>query len=192
MSSSRKNKIPSHEASDEEESMTEETYVKKHRKRVSHGPKNSNEIFDELMDNQLSTVPPQWKLSLTDMKRICKYVDTSIFDPTQCCIWRGYITNMNNSNKGTYVNFYFKNKKVALHRLLYSNFVSPLESNEYLKFNCENKGICCNIHHYEKYKYSKNSTKQQKSVKPEEVKKSKDTLVFNAQDTYKIRIDFSK
>lgn len=91
------------------------------------------------------------------MKRICKYIDTSIFDKNKCCLWNGYITNINNSNKGTYVNFYFRNKKVALHRLLYSNFVAPLNSSEYLKFNCDNKGICCNINHYEKYKYSKNN-----------------------------------
>ena len=61
---------------------------------------------------------------------------------------------MNNMHKGTYINFYFKNKKVALHRLLYSNYVSPLTIHEYLKFSCENKGVCCNVTHYKKYKYS--------------------------------------
>jgi hypothetical protein len=105
------------------------------------------------------------------MKRICKYIDTSIFDQANCCIWNGYITNMNNSNKGTYVNFYFRNKKVALHRLLYSNFVAPLDSSEYLKFNCDNKGICCNINHYEKYKYSKSNGIVKKEQKHKEPKK---------------------
>lgn len=112
--------------------------------------KNSNEIFKELIKRQLPDIPSQWKLNINDMKRICKYIESSIFNKGECCIWRGYITNMNNSNKGTYVNFYFRNKKVALHRLLYSNFVAPLDSSEYLKFNCDNKGICCNINHYEK------------------------------------------
>ena len=116
---------------------------------------NKTIISQEMIKNQLPNIPIEWKLSVNDIKRICKYIDTSIFDKKKCCIWKGYITNKNNTNKGTYINFYFHNKKIALHRLLYSNFVSTLDSSEYLKFNCENKGICCNINHYEKYKYSK-------------------------------------
>lgn len=127
--------------------------------------KNSNEIFKELIKKQLPDVPSKWKLNINDMKRICKYIETSIFDKNNCCMWTGYVTNMNNSNKGTYVNFYFKNKKVALHRLLYSNFVAPLDSSEYLKFNCDNKGTCCNINHYEKYKYSKNNNNNNNNIK---------------------------
>ena len=55
---------------------------------------------------------------------------------------------------GTYVNFYFRKKKVALHRLLYINFIGHLDDDEYLKFNCENKGKCCNVHHMNKFKYN--------------------------------------
>src|SRR5579875_96341 len=116
-------------------------------------PKNSNEIFKELIQRQLPNIPIQWKLGINDIKRICKYINTSIFDKKNCCIWNGYVTNFNNSVKGSYINFYFRNKKVALHRLLYSNFVEPLGTDEYLKFNCPNKGRCCNINHYDKYKY---------------------------------------
>src|SRR3984885_3781150 len=137
--------------------------------------KNSNEIFKELIKKQLSNIPVQWKLGINDMKRICKYINTSIFDTDKCCIWKGYITNINNSSKGTYVNFYFRNKKVALHRLLYSNFIAPLNSNEYLKFNCDNKGICCNINHYEKYKY---------------LKTIKETDVVKKEDKDDLTIDF--
>ena len=125
------------------------------------------------------------------MKRICKYIDTSIFDNNQCCIWNGYITNINNSNKGTYVNFYFRNKKVALHRLLYSNFVAPLSSSEYLKFNCDNKGICCNINHYEKYKYSKNNIIIKKDHKHKENKKEiKEITIVGSDDPGKLVVDF--
>lgn len=153
--------------------------------------KNSNEIFKELIKYQLTDVPPQWKLNINDMKRICKYINTSIFDETNCCIWNGYITNMNNSNKGTYVNFYFRNKKVALHRLLYSNFVAPLDSSEYLKFNCSSKGICCNVNHYEKYKYSKNTTLVKKESKPRETKKDiKDIVIIGTADPDQLVIDF--
>lgn len=127
--------------------------------------RNNELIFNELVDSQLHNVPEEWKLSVNDIKRICKYINSSIFDETKCCKWNGYITNINNSHKGTYVNFYFRNKKVALHRLLYSNFVEPLDSSEYLKFNCDNKGICCNVNHYEKYKYSKRSTTKKSKKK---------------------------
>ena len=153
--------------------------------------KNSNEIFKELIKHQLPDVPTLWKLNINDMKRICKYITTSIFDENNCCIWNGYITNMNNSNKGTYVNFYFRNKKVALHRLLYSNFVAPLDSSEYLKFNCDNKGICCNINHYEKYKYSKNNMIAKKDQKHKESKKEiKDIVIIGSDDPDKLIIDF--
>lgn len=153
--------------------------------------KNSNEIFKELIKSQLSDIPAQWKLNINDMKRICKYIDTSIFDKHECCLWNGYITNINNSNKGTYVNFYFRNKKVALHRLLYSNFVAPLDSSEYLKFNCDNKGVCCNVYHYEKYKYSKNNCVLKKEQKNKEPKKDiKDITIVGSNDIDKLIIDF--
>lgn len=163
--------------------------VERPRKKVIKG---SNEIFKELIKRQLPDVPSQWKLNINDMKRICKYIDTSIFDKNNCCMWNGYITNMNNSNKGTYVNFYFRNKKVALHRLLYSNFVAPLDSSEYLKFNCDNKGICCNINHYEKYKYSKNNGlikyKEKKIKEPK--KDTKDIIIMGSDDPDSLIIDF--
>nr|WBF70693.1 hypothetical protein [Megavirus caiporensis] len=154
--------------------------------------KNSNEIFKELIKRQLPDVPSQWRLNINDIKRICKYIDTSIFDKNSCCLWNGYITNINNSNKGTYVNFYFRNKKVALHRLLYSNFVAPLNSSEYLKFNCDNKGICCNINHYEKYKYSKNNNGvTKKECKNKESKKEiKEVTISGAHDSNELIVDF--
>ena len=158
---------------------------------VHKSVKNSNEIFKELIRKQLADIPSQWKLNINDIKRICKYINTSIFDRKTCCIWNGYITNMNNTNKGTYVNFYFRNKKVALHRLLYSNFVAPLNSSEYLKFNCENKGVCCNINHYEKYKYTQNTNVVKKEHKYKEPKKEiREIIIVGAEDHEKLIVDF--
>jgi hypothetical protein len=151
---------------------------------------NSNEIFQELIRKQLPNVPYDSKLHTSDMKRICKYIESSIFHPTDCCLWKGYITNVNNFSKGTYVNFYFRNKKVALHRLLYTNFVAPLDSGEYLKFNCDHKGVCCNINHYEKYKYSKNSNTYKKEPKKEVKKEAKDLITIGTSDPTKLIIDF--
>jgi hypothetical protein len=72
-------------------------------------------------------------------------------------VWDGYITNSKNTRKGTYINFFFRNKKVALHRLLYENFIGALNDDYYLKFSCddnETKGKCCNTNHMIKYKYN--------------------------------------
>lgn len=116
--------------------------------------KNIDKIFKELVVKQKKDIPTNKKLQLSDIKRIARRISGSISDPNKCSIWSGYITNINNAAKGTYINFYFRKKKVALHRLLYINFVGPLEDDEYLKFNCENKGKCCNVYHMNKFKYN--------------------------------------
>lgn len=127
---------------------------KSNNKILTQKHKN-NKMFKELIQKQRKNIPNDKKLQLNDLKRICKYIDTSIFNKTMCCVWSGYITNKNNATKGTYINFYFRKKKVALHRLLYYNFIDDLNTDEYLKFNCDNKGMCCNIYHLKKFKYQK-------------------------------------
>lgn len=116
-------------------------------------------LFDELVVNQLKVVPKNCRLQCDDLKRLSKYISTSIFDKNECSLWSGYITNVKHINKGNYVNFFFQKKKVALHRLLYVNFVDTLDKDEYLKFSCSNKGKCCNIHHFSKFKFFKCKTK---------------------------------
>lgn len=139
--------------------------------------KNNSELLNELLSKQLKDVSIEKKLQFTDLKRICKYIDKSIFDENICCLWDGYVTNTNNINKGIYINFYFKGNKMALHRLLYVNFVGPLSSNEYLKFNCDNKGRCCNVMHLKKFKYimkSKELAKKTIEVKEVLINKTND------------------
>ena len=106
---------------------------------------DKNMILQELLSKQLKNIPHSNKLQFSDIKRICKYIDYSIFNKDDCCLWNGYVTNINNTYKGTYINFFFKHKKVALHRLLYINFVDTLTKDDYLKFTCANKGKCCKI-----------------------------------------------
>ncbi len=115
----------------------------------------SAKLLKELIQRQLKDVPHDKKLQYNDLRRICKYVGTTLFDENCCSKWTGYVTNINNSNKGLYINFYFRKKKVALHRLLYANFVGHISDDEYIKFTCENKGFCCNIAHFKKFKYQK-------------------------------------
>ena len=117
---------------------------------------NNNNIFlKELLTKQLKNVNISKKLNYNDIKRISKFISSSIFDDTKCSLWNGYITNEKNQTKGTYINFYFNKKKIALHRLLYINYINDIDKNDYIKFCCNNKGKCCNIHHMKKYCYNK-------------------------------------
>jgi hypothetical protein len=135
-------------------------------------PKNS-ELFTELLQKQLKTVVLNKKFRYVDLKRLCKYLTVSIFDENVCSLWNGYVTNANNANKGVYINFYFKGKKTALHRLLYLNFVGDLNDNEYLKFSCEHKGKCCNVTHLKKFSYTKKQPEEKpKEIKTQEIQKS--------------------
>lgn len=141
------------------------------------------ELLVTLLEKQRKDVPITKKLRYNDMKRLCKYIDSNIFDENVCTLWNGYITNVENVNKGVYINFYFKGKKIALHRLLYINFVGDLADDEYLKYSCENKGKCCNVTHLQKFKYTKTKqTKEKEKIKIPQTKQTKQvslTLDFN-------------
>ena len=125
---------------------------------------NNNSILSELFVNQLKNISPQKKLSYCDIQRINKFLKTSIFS-SNCSLWTGYITNDKNINKGVYINFYYNKKKIALHRLLYANYVGEISDKEYIKYNCINKGKCCNIHHMSKFTYKKNDSTNSKNKK---------------------------
>lgn len=116
--------------------------------------KKSNDFFKELLQKQIQNVPIAKKLTYNDIKRISKFISNSIFDENNCSLWNGYITNEKNQSKGTYINFYFNQKKIALHRLLFLNFVGEILNTEYIKFSCANKGKCCNINHMKKFTYN--------------------------------------
>ena len=134
----------------------------------------------ELVSNQLKHVPSGRRLVYSDLSRISKHITISVFDEDNCCVWGGYVTNAKNSHKGVYVNFFFRNKKVALHRLLYENFVGPLGDDYYLKFTCDNqgnRGKCCNVNHMVKHKYNNiEESCDDKPVTKNIQKKSTDTL----------------
>lgn len=145
-------------------------------------------LFAELLNNQLKLVPLNFRLQYDDIKRISKYINSSIFNENTCCIWSGYITNSKSENKGTYINFYFRKKKVALHRLLYVNYIGVLNKDEYLKFTCENKGKCCNIYHMNKFKYQHQNTPVLKE-KIQKVIKNKAITIHCVDDVDNINDD---
>lgn len=107
-----------------------------------------NELLHEMLDKQRKNINK--KLTYNDMARIVKNINKSIFG-NECSLWEGYVTNINNNVKSQYINFYFKDRKIALHRLLYLNFIGDISDNEYIKFKCTNKGVCCNVNHLNKF-----------------------------------------
>lgn len=111
-----------------------------------------NNLLQELLSHQRPFVPISKKLYITDLKRIVNKLPHSIFSD-ECCIWRGYVTNLHNPKKSAYINFYFRKKKKALHRILFINFKDDLQDDEYIKFTCKHPGYCCSINCMRKYKY---------------------------------------
>ena len=118
----------------------------------------SDNILIELIQNQKKNIIIDKKFLYNDLRRISKYLSKSIFG-NECSLWNGYITTAKNDDKSSYINFYYNGKKFALHRLLYQNYIGVLNDSEYIKFNCINKGKCCNINHF--YKILKNEEKNE-------------------------------
>ena len=107
---------------------------------------NKNKLLTELCLKQRKKADKKYFLELNDLIRLLKNINSSIFHKTECILWKGYLTKCNN-NKSCYVNFYLKKRKLALHRILYINFIGDLDVKHYLKFTCDNPGKCCNINH---------------------------------------------
>jgi len=123
-------------------------------------------LLKQLIKKQKEDVPDDLKLNTNELMRLCKYIDNNIFSKDKCCIWKGYITNLNN-DKSQFVNFYFRGKKRIIHRLLYSNFVGKLGDKEYIKLLCDNKN-CCNINHFIKFNYKTQNREKKKGKSKEE------------------------
>jgi hypothetical protein len=115
-------------------------------------------MIDILLNNIINLQRPNIRsdklLLQKDLKRIINRTGGIINNTNECILWKGYITH----NKIDYINFYFRGKKCALHRILYINFKGKLKDNDYLEFTCidkSNRGRCCNINHIIKKKDSK-------------------------------------
>jgi hypothetical protein len=109
--------------------------------------------IQKLAEKQIKDVPSKKKLNMNDFKRIVGNLNTSIFNKKQCAIWNGNI--ISDENEGLCIEFYFRRRIVKLHRLLYANYIGPLNNDQYIKFTCGNKKRCCNIHHMIKLEYKK-------------------------------------
>lgn len=108
------------------------------------GKKYNTKVLEELISKQRNDIPLNYKLSYSDIKRLSKNLNNSIFGD-ECSIWQGFVNIKNNNKK--YVNFYFRKKKIAINRIIYLNYIGKLDSSEYLSYSCNNQGNCCNINH---------------------------------------------
>jgi hypothetical protein len=148
---------------------------------MSNITNNKNQMLTELIKNQINISDLDKKFTLADLKRIVNNLPDSIFGD-ECCIWSGYIINSKTDNKNCYISFFIKNKKKALHRLLYYNFIGELNDNEYLKFTCQNKGKCCTLKHFYKVpndnKKIINNIEEIKEKPNEELKEKKNNKVY--------------
>lgn len=133
----------------------------------------STKVFQELIVNQRSQCDTTKKLNMNDMRRISLRLTNSIFDTSNCSVWNSY--NSNVSKNTSYINFYFRNKKMALHRLLYFNYVDDLNKDQYIKFKCKNKGRCCNINHM----YLVSDSKKNLDISENKIKKKEKNLIVN-------------
>jgi hypothetical protein len=138
---------------------------------------NNPTLFQELIKKQRNDCKETKKLNLSDMKRISKNLQVSIFDCSACSLWNGYVTNKSQKSKTSYINFYFRHKKVALHRLLYENYVSSIPDNQYIKYSCDNKGVCCNINHMYTLEPTNKTNEIPKENTLKKIKKEKNLIV---------------
>lgn len=83
------------------------------------------------------------KLQFEDMKRLDMCISGDIIISDKCCLYIGQTV----SNR--YCTFSFRGKKTSILRMLYHNFVDDIEPDLRLKYTCENKGLCCNLSHFD-------------------------------------------
>jgi hypothetical protein len=149
---------------DESSSISDVTSSSESSNENKRNTLNFMELSRLLLQKQLSNLSTDKRLSPKDLQRICKNLKTSPFNKNDCCLWEGNLINQKRQEKGRYINFYFRKKKAALHRLLYLNYVGPLADDEYLKYLCPNKGYCCNINHLQKFQGQKEDSSPSRKI----------------------------
>lgn len=101
-------------------------------------------IMDELINKQINNINHKYFLKYSDLMRIRKKIRKSLFDD-KCTYYYGYITHAIKNNSYNVCIFY-NNKKVMLKRLLYHDFIGPLQSYKNVSNKCNNIS-CININH---------------------------------------------
>lgn len=136
-----------------------------------------NDIFIELLNKQRKDIKNN-KLEYNDLKRISNKLDKSIFEKDICSLWNGTYIEI---NENIYINFYYNGKKKSIQRLLYENYIGDDLNSQYINYLCPNKGLCCNINHFniKKKKQPKEKKTNKKKNKENDYNKNQHNLILN-------------
>jgi hypothetical protein len=105
-------------------------------------------ILAHLLIIQREEINENYKLDIYLIVKVIKLLGSTLLENLvkhnrlECWLYK-------NKYKTNNINFYIKGKKIALHRILYINFIDELDKNIYLKHSCNNNN-CYNIYHLEK------------------------------------------
>lgn len=102
------------------------------------------------MELQLKDVDSLNRLSYKDLLRVTRHIDGNFFTD-ECCKWKNY------KCKGKYITFFHTpqkgiRRKTSLRRILWRNFVSELEDDDFLDRIC-NTDYCMNLNHFLKREF---------------------------------------
>ena len=128
---------------------------------------DKNILYKKFIDNKINCAI-KYKLDNDSINKILNNIDDDIFNNDNCVLWTGKIVSKN-KGKSKYINFYFNKQKIMLHRLLFINYVKNIDKKQYIKYTCDNKGICCNINHM----FINEKDDNQDDIKEDEYKKFK-------------------
>lgn len=101
------------------------------------------QIFIKFLENQKQFIPSYQnygKMLFEDIQRIEKNIQKDIF-LDECTLYKGEIKN-------GFASISYKGKKVSVQRLLYHNYIGMIKRNQFIRYSCENKGICCTLKHF--------------------------------------------
>ena len=138
-----------------------------------------NDIFIELLNKQRKDIKNN-KLEYNDLKRISNKLDKSIFEKDTCSLWNGTYIEI---NENIYINFYYNGKKKSIQRLLYENYIGDDLNSQYINYLCPNKGLCCNINHFnikkKKQPKEKKTNKQKNKEEDNDNNENSQKLILN-------------
>ena len=106
----------------------------------------NNQILNNLINFKKKDLN-KFKLTNEQILKISNNLTSDIFNSNECVIWEKY---KKKESKTKYLNIKINNKKMALHRVIFINYIDDLKKNEYVKYTCCNKGICFNLKHLKK------------------------------------------
>jgi hypothetical protein len=114
-------------------------------------------MIDDYITKQKDNVHKQYKLYPMDMTRLSKKITGSPFDLSGCVLW--------NAKKVKAKHFRINGEQREANRILYSNYVEPLQDNEYVRMSCGND-MCVTLSHMKKHVINKKVVNFDRLTKP--------------------------